>query len=431
MTGKRRLAGTLALVVALCLFPAGRVAAGEAPVRVFSAWTHETMNDPAFSVLREAAEAFNHNQTVYRVELFPSINVGYEERLRSGAATGTLPCLLEFDGPYLPALAWRGYLQPIGRFVPRELMEDLLPSIITEGTYDDHLYSLGQFESGLGLWGNRRYLAAADIRIPTVEAPWSLEEFEQALQRLGALDGVEYALDLGIYIGVSEYYPYAYAPILQGFGGDLVDRGHYWSAKGVIDGPRSVVAMKHFQHWIEAGWSRAVVDRSDDFIRGKTALSWGGHWQYPKYVKALGKDLVLMPLPDFGQGIKTGMGSYSWGISSTCHDPAGAWAFLSYLLSPGEILRMSIANGAIPARRSVLARSPLYGGDGPLRIFAQQLSLRFGVPRPTTPAYPAIHSAFSKAMNAIIAGNDVQSELTKAAEAIDQDIAANHGYPAH
>jgi hypothetical protein len=34
-------------------------------------------------------------------------------------------------------------------------------------------------------------------------------------------------------------------------------------------------------------------------------------------------------------------------------------------------------------------------------------------------------------MNAIIAGNDVQSELTKAAEAIDQDIAANHGYPAH
>jgi multiple sugar transport system substrate-binding protein len=36
--------------------------------------------------------------------------------------------------------------------------------------------------------------------------------------------------------------------------------------------------------------------------------------------------------------------------------------------------------------------------------------------------------AFSKAVSAIIAGADVQAELTRAARTIDEDIAANRGY---
>jgi multiple sugar transport system substrate-binding protein len=109
----------------------------------------------------------------------------------------------------------------------------------------------------------------------------------------------------------------------------------------VLDGPQSVTALKRIRHWIDQGWTRLVFNRNDDFDKGKTALAWSGHWKYPVYLKALGKDLILLPLPDFGRGIKTGMGSWNWGITNNCGEPAGAWSFPSHLMSPREILRVT------------------------------------------------------------------------------------------
>jgi multiple sugar transport system substrate-binding protein len=399
-------------------------------VATINVWTHESANTPAFGVLKKAAETFNRQQRVHKVTIVPSIYRYYEERVQSAAATGTLPCVLEIDGPFVPVFAWRGYLQSIDRFVTKELLDDLLSTIIAQGTYNGRLYALGQFESGLALWGNKRYLARVSARLPTIADPWTRTEFEQVLEKLTALEDVEYALDLAVYAGRSEFYSYAYAPILQGFGGDLVRLGANPSATGVLDGPQSVAAMKRFQQWFAKGWSKAVFDRADDFERRRVALSWTGHWKYPSYRAALGEDLVLLPFPDFGHGIKTGMGSWSWGISSTCRDPAGAWAFVHHLMSTQEIARITNVNGAVPARRSIVARSTLYGVAGPLRTFAQQLNAGLSVPRPATPGYGTISRSFAGAVSKIIAGEDVQTALSEAARSIDDDIAKNHGYPA-
>jgi len=52
-----------------------------------------------------------------------------------------------------------------------------------------------------------------------------------------------------------------------------------------------------------------------------------------------------------------------------------------------------------------------------------------GVPRPTTPAYGTISRVFAEAVGNIVAGADVQSTLSQAADIIDRDIAAHRGYP--
>ena len=395
--------------------------------KTIAVWTR-TFGSQEAAVIKQAMATFNRSQQAYKAELFASNYRHYADWVQNVAVTGTLPCLLELDGPFVAEFAWPGYLQPLDKFISPEMRRDLLPSIIAQGTYDGHVYSLGQFDSGLGLWANRRYLAAAGVRIPTVSRPWSLTEFEHALDKLARVDGVDYPLTLAVY-GTSEFYPYAYLPILAGFGGDFIDRGNYRAASGVLDGPQSVAAMTRFQSWFRKGWTRAVFDRNDDFEKGKTALAWTGHWRYASFIEALGDDLILLPLPDFGHGLKTGMGSWSWGITSTCPDPAGAWAVLSHLMSTDEVLRMSNANGAVPARKSALARSKLYGRQRPLEVFAQQLFSGAGIPRPATPGYGTISKAFAKATSAIIAGEDVQTELTRAARTIDEDIAAKRGYP--
>jgi multiple sugar transport system substrate-binding protein len=419
----------LAITLGAQAAPAASPAGGAAAARTIAVWVHSPVGSVEFETTQQAARTFNSMHKGVEVDIFPSTFAHYEDRVKSAASTGTLPCLLEFDGPFLAQFAWPGYLQPIDRFVSRELKSDLLPSVLAQGTYNGRLYSLAQYDSGLGLWANRRHLEAAKLRIPTVAAPWTLAEFEQALMKLAAVKGVDYPLDLTLYATSNEFASYGYAPILQGFGGDLIDRPHYGSARGVLDGPQSVAAMEHMQHWLDQGWTKPALNPSNDFIARRTALSWSGHWKYPSYSRALGRDLLLLPLPNFGAGLKTGVGSWTYGISSTCQDASGAWMFLAHLLSTREVLHASNGNGAIPSRRSALAQSPLYRDRGPLRVFVEQLDAGAGVPRPATPAYGMISRSFSHAVTSIVAGNPVQPALSEAARTIDEEIDRNRGYP--
>jgi ABC-type glycerol-3-phosphate transport system substrate-binding protein len=65
--------------------------------------------------------------------------------------------------------------------------------------------------------------------------------------------------------------------------------------------------------------------------------------------KAFPHDLQIVPLPRFGAQPSSGMGSWQWGITSNATDGDAVWKFLDYLLQPAQVLKMSNANGSIPA----------------------------------------------------------------------------------
>ncbi|HEC21680.1 MAG TPA: sugar ABC transporter substrate-binding protein [Chloroflexi bacterium] len=352
----------------------------------------------------------------------------YNQQVQAAAVAGDLPCVLDFDGPFLYNYAWGGFLTPIGDYVSDEMQADFLPSIINQGTYNGQLYSLGQFDSGLALWARKSYLEAAGVRIPTIDDPWTREEFEEALAALQELPEVEYALDMKMNYGRGEWFTYGFSPILQSFGADLIDRETYETAEGVLNGPEAVAAMEMVQGWFEAGYVNAEPAGDTDFVDGKSAISWVGHWVAPDYMDALGDDLLLLPMPDFGEGPKTGMGSWNWGITSQCPNPDAAWEVLEFILQPEQILIMTNANGAVPARFSAIEQSELYAEGGMLNLYVQQIERGFAVPRPITPAYPTITTAFAEAFDNIVHGADVQEELDKAVDKIDQDLMENDYY---
>jgi multiple sugar transport system substrate-binding protein len=181
------------------------------------------------------------------------------------------------------------------------------------------------------------------------------------------------------------------------------------------------------QSWIARGWVDPNLDDAA-FPAGRVALSWGGHWNYPRYREALGDDLLVLPLPDFGAGSRTGQGSWNWGLTRGCDHPEAAARFLAFLLQPGEVLKMTRANGAVPGTLTALERSERYGPGGPLRLFAEQLSGGQAVPRPKTPAYPVVSAVFRDAFADIRHGMPVREVLDRAAAEIDADFRANEGY---
>jgi multiple sugar transport system substrate-binding protein len=379
-------------------------------------------------VLQAQIARFNRQQPTLQARLTLLPEGSYNGQVQASALADDLPCLLEFDGPYVYNYVWQGKLIPLDEYVPPALRRELLPSILAQGSYRNKLYTVAAYDSGLGLYARKSLLAKIGARIPQGPASaWSVAEFDSVLKRLRKLDADGRVLDLKLnYSG--EWFTYGFSPVLQSAGGDLIDRGTYRSADGALNGAAAVQAMHRVQAWIREGYVDPDLDDAA-FVQGRVGMSWVGHWEYPRYHKAFGEDLVVLPLPDFGRGMRAAQGSWNWGITTSCRQPRAAWRFLAFLLRADEVLAMTSANGAVPATREAIARSPLYKPGGPLQLFAAQLLDGYSVPRPQTPAYPIISSAFEQAFRDIQNGGDVQAALDRATALIDSDIRDNKGYP--
>ncbi len=391
-----------------------------------SVWAHSGQAAER-KVLQSQIARFNRQQQTIQTRLTLLPEGTYNGQVQASALADDLPCVLEFDGPYLYNYVWQGKLIALDDFVTPALRRELLPSILAQGSYRNRQYTVAAFDSGLGLYARKSMLTQIGGRIPQgPDSAWSVAEFNSILQRLRASDADGQVLDLKLnYAG--EWFAYGFSPVLQSAGGDLIDRDSYQSAQGVLNGTASVRAMGQVQTWIRDGYVDPNLDDAA-FVQGRVALSWVGHWEYRRYRKAFGEDLLLLPLPDFGHGTRTGQGSWNWGITTQCKRPRAAWRFLQFMLRPGQVLAMSGANGSVPATRAAIARSPLYRAGGPLHLYALQLMDGYSVPRPRTPAYPIISSAFEQAFRDIQNGGDVQAILDHAVAVIDRDIRDNQGY---
>ena len=427
----------LALVAAACGDDDAEAGAdicdGEITVDTIEAWAHEGAEADAYKTMVDDFNATVGADLGLTVNLTLVPEGQYTDQVNAAAAAGDLPALLDFDGPVLANLAWAGNIVSVEDCISGEVRDNLLPSIVEGGSYEGDLYSVGTFDSGLGLWAYKSALDGVNARIPTgADDAWSTEEFEQILRDLQAA-GFERPLDIKIQYGTQgEWMTYGFSPITQSAGSDLIDR-ETLKAEGVLNSPEVVEALTLFQSWAEDDLIDTESVDDSNFLSGASPLSWVGHWMYNTYLDEVGDDLILLPLPDFGEGTRTGMGSWAWAITSAGADldADAAWAFIEYAISDDSILKITEVNGAVPATKTALAKNPNFAEGGPLELFVEQLEAApdVAVPRPITPGYPTVTSEFWTAMDKILLGDDVQATLDAAAEAIDADVDANEGYP--
>lgn len=411
------------LLVAIIIAVAVPMSASAQDKKQVTLWFHSGQGSER-DALDDQISRFNAESADYEIVPLEVPEGSYNDQVKAAALAGDLPCVLDFDGPFIYNYVFSGDLIPLDDYASEELLADVLPSIIDQGTVDGQLWSLGQFDSGLAIWANKAMLEEAGVRIPEgVDDPWTLDEFNAAMDALAPLvpeDG--YVIDFKFtYEG--EWYSYAFGPWVRSFGGDTIDRETYESAEGFLNGPEAVAFGEWFQGLFDKGYATATpVDPDADFTEGRVPLSYVGHWMYNPYKDALGDNLVLIPQPDFGAGAVTGMGSWNWGITSSCENPDGAWAFIEFLMQTDNVAQMTQANGAVPALKSVFEQDARFSMGGDMYIYIQQLEGGVAVPRAATAAYPGIQTGMSDAINAIARGEDVQASLDAAVDIIDSAI---------
>ncbi|WP_156418499.1 ABC transporter substrate-binding protein [Aureimonas sp. D3] len=382
------------------------------------------------AAIQGAATRFEAAHPGTRIELINTPHDAYNEKFGAMASTGNLPDIIQLDAPFLANYVWSGYLQPVTGLVEQALIDDMTPSNVSQGTYppDKGLYAIGLTDSTVVLYGSRKQLEAAKIRIPTsVADAWTREEFEGALKTLSASS--KWPIDLFRGYGTkTEWITYAYEPILESMGCDLIDRTT-WKSEGTLDNQACVDAATMMQSWVKAGW---VVPQSAGtnqfYAEGRpAALAWGGHWVYAEAKATMGDDLVAMPLPKFGQKSASPNGTWIFGINKASAEPKLAGEFVSFMLKDADYRKAYEEHTGFPGLKSFAAASPVYAAGGPMAVAFAQAS-ESAVPRPPHPAYPTITLAFQQAMTDIFDGADPKDELTKAAKKIDADIEDNDGY---
>lgn len=395
---------------------------GQGPVPI-TLWTHSAGNEGEMEVISQMISDYNASQNDYEVIRQDFPQDAYNTSVQGAAASNDLPCILDVDAPIMPNWAWNGWLVPSG--LTDADVADFLPSAV--GRYQDQIYSVGYWEATTAMFSRRSVLEGLDIRIPTVAQPWTAQEFADAERRLKESGTFQHAVDWGP-SDQSEWYTYAYSPLLQSFGGDLIDRKTNESADGVLNGPRSLAFTQWFQQQFTQGYapSSNAQDRTE-FENGRVAVQYSGVWGYLRNAEAFGDDLVVLPPPDFGHGPKVGVGSWQYGLTRTCTDrqKAGALAYLKFSMNDTYIARFSDVTSLIPATTTAAAQTTagLYRPGQPL-AFMPEMVKSFGLVRPPTPAYPVISQVFQQQFQDVVAGKAPAEALDQAVREIDADIDA-------
>jgi multiple sugar transport system substrate-binding protein len=389
-------------------------------------WTHNAGNATEYAVVKRIVTDFNASQSKYKVKIQAFPQDSYNDSVVAAASARKLPCVLDVDGPNVPNWAWGGYLAPLDLSAGKVKVSDQLPS--TVGTYQDKTYAFGFYDVALTMYARKSVLDKYGIRVPTLDKPWTKSEFMDALAKLKASGKFSYPLELATG-NTGEWWPYAYSPMLQSFGGDLIDRSDYKTAKGVLNGDKAVEWGKWFRSLVTQKYTAQKSGKSpnDDFLNGKTAISWDGSWSAATNTEKLGDDLAILPPVDFGDGPKIGGASWQWGMSSTCSNKEGARAYLNFSRQTKYFTDFAKATNTIPATNEAAAQTKDYAPDGRFNFFLQE-ARKFAVVRPVTPAYPYISTVFTKTAQDILAGADVKSALDQAVSQIDNNLSTNSFY---
>ncbi|EYD74205.1 Sugar binding protein [Rubellimicrobium mesophilum DSM 19309] len=389
-------------------------------------WYHGAGNQVESEIINQIISDFNASQSDWHVTIESFPQAAYNDAVVAAALAGDLPDILDVDGPIMPNWAWAGYLQPLP--IDPAKIESFLPG--PKGTWNDQLYSVGLWDAAVALVTRQSTLDELGLRTPTLEEPWTLEEFMGAMEAAKASGKYDYAIDLGM-SDQGEWYPYAFLPFLWSFGGDLVDvQADPQTAEGVLNGDAGLKFGEWWQGMFANGYapgpSQDPADHASGFQEGKYAFSWNGNWLALPFLEAY-DDVVFLPAPDFGNGNYIGGASWQFAVSGTTEHPEGGAAFIEFALQDKYLAQFSDGIGLIPPTTTAAAMTQNYKESGPMAVF-YDLSADQARLRPVTPGYPVASKVFLKAMMDIANGADVADTLDSAVDEIDADIQANNGY---
>ena len=411
------------LLICLLLMLAGcdrqeKVVSKQSILSELNVWVH-TGNEESLLLRKDQVARFNARHSRIKVTLISIPKGTYSAQISAATRTGTLPDIIELDGPSLASFVTRGALVKLDKILTTTTRQDILPSVFEQGMYQGRVYSVAETTNSFVLYARKSLLASAGYPVP--ENPgdaWDLKEFETLLAMAQKHGDYSAAIDIGL-SNVEEPYAKTLYPMLLSAGGGLVDGQSPYKVEGLLNSATNIGFLKRIQRWIDQGY----IDENSDhraFSDGRVALSWGGLDKYVAYKALFDDDLVVVPFPDLGGGSRNVHQTWGWSLTENCEDTQAAMRFLEFLFLPDEANLAAKASGGLPGTFSGLSGFNAFSDSILISSLVSDLESGMVASQAKSPLYPVISDEFQKSFVRIRSGASVEESLEAAVDSINQ-----------
>ena len=379
-----------------------------------SIWVHET-DSPEGQLYKKLIDDFNkENEGKYHATLTQIARSGdaggYDDKINAAISNGGLPDVFTIDGVRVGEFADAGAIVPIGEYYTEDDLADFNPSIIQQGTYKDDLYTVGCFDSSVGIFYNKDMFEKAGITPATKEDPWTLEELTDAAKKLTTDDcyGITMSLD-----ATDETVIYFFLPLIQSQGSNVIaDDGV--TAKGYLNGDAALNTVSWIKDMVDNGYASATPEENS-FELGKAAMAINGSWA-PAGLADYDINWGLMPMAKYDEESEaaSACGSWTFGMSKDCPDEKkeAAAELIKFMTSTDADAQMYGANSMPPARQSAFDQIDAFK-EAPLDVFQYQLA-NTAQARPVSVNYAVLSNQFATAVQNVLTGMDPKEALDEA-----------------
>ncbi|GAA2612347.1 ABC transporter substrate-binding protein [Streptomyces tubercidicus] len=352
---RRRLLTAAAALPAAALLPGcsddrRRPSGGRITLRFQSlAWQQDSLK-----ANKQLVAEWNRQHPDVRVQYVQGAWPTVHDQLLTSFEGGEAPDIIHDASDDLADFAYGGDLADLTPLLPPRLRRDIPQRSWQTATFNGRIHGIPFLQEPRVLIANRTELHRSGVRIPTPEHPWTWREFEEAAQRLtrGTTYGVAWPLKEPVSATLN---------LSLSTGGQIFHRHRDGKVEVRFDAvDQAVPRTIHDQVNVDRSASRTTLgmggsDTLPGFFAGRYAMVPLG-FSYRQQIAQQapkGFDWTVLPAPR-GTALDQGVSPQTLSIAEDCPYKEEAMAFIDFLLSPPNMVRLALGDWLLPMGQQAL-----------------------------------------------------------------------------
>lgn len=299
----------------------------------------------------------------------PKIQVQYvqgswdnvNDQLVTSFEGGDPPDVIHNDSSALAGFAKQGYLADLTKDIPAELKNDIPKAAWDTGTFDGQggeqgIYGVPFLQESQVLIANKKMLDAAKVRVPTVDTPWTWDEFQQISKKLTV--GKRYGVAWPLKAPVKPVFNLA-----LGFGGTFFQTSGGKTTVKVGPQEKEVLQRIHDQLYKDKSADPGTLgmgtsDPLPGFYAGKYAMIPAAVYLRQQVAEQAPKNFQWVTIPPLkGQTTQQGALSQTLSVAADSKHVKESAKFISWFLNGQHQVELAKGDWLIPTSQTA-AKDP-------------------------------------------------------------------------
>ncbi|NED97410.1 sugar ABC transporter substrate-binding protein [Phytoactinopolyspora alkaliphila] len=306
----------------------------------------------------EIVEAWNEEHPNIQVELLQGDWNNVNDQLLTSFEGGTAPDVFHYESTTLQEFSDRGNVLDLNEYLSDEIRSDIREGAWDTVTYDGGVYGVPFLQESQVIFANATILADEGIELPTIDEPWTWDEFADVAGQLTTDDryGVVFPLKSPANRILN---------LSRNFGADFFTDPAGEATAVFGDAESQVISRIHQMMYDDEsaapdGVGMSSTDALPAFFDGQYAMLPGAIWLRQQLIEQGPDGFEWVTLPALeGETQAQGAVAQTLSVSADTEYPEEAVAFTEYFLSAENQVKLAAGDWLLPTSQEAVTAPEL------------------------------------------------------------------------